>query len=160
MEMAHKGTFFPPVFVIFNALLDETFDFPNTFCFTKGEGIQKEGEISMEKITSEAAFQVAIQSPRLTVAVFKADWCGDCKFIDPFMPEVEAKYEEQVTLIEVDVDQVGDVSQQQNILGIPSFVAYTDGRELVRFVNKLRKSREEIEDFLKRAIEVYNTIHK
>ncbi|WP_054958205.1 thioredoxin family protein [Paenibacillus dakarensis] len=114
----------------------------------------------MKKITSEAEFQVSIQSPRLTVAVFKADWCIDCKFIDPFMPELETKYSDRLTLVEVDVDQVGDVSQQQNILGIPSFVAYTDGRELVRFVNKLRKSREEIESFLDRALEVYETIHK
>lgn len=114
----------------------------------------------MEKITSEAAFQVSIQSPRLTIAVFKADWCVDCKFIDPFMPDLEKKYEDRLTLVEVDVDQVGDVSQQQNILGIPSFVAYSDGRELVRFVNKLRKSQEEIESFLDRALEVYGTIHK
>lgn len=114
----------------------------------------------MDKISSPAEFQVAIQSPRLTVAVFKADWCVDCKFIDPFMPEVEQHYGDRLTLVEVDVDAVGDVSQEQNILGIPSFVAYTDGRELVRFVSKLRKSREEIENFLDRAVEVYNTIHK
>ncbi|MDN4604652.1 thioredoxin family protein [Paenibacillus sp. F6_3S_P_1C] len=114
----------------------------------------------MEKITSKPEFDVAIQSPRLTVAVFKADWCGDCKFIDPFMPEVEEKFARELTLVEVDVDQVGTVSEEQNILGIPSFVAYTDGRELVRYVNKLRKSREEIEQFLQRAVEVYNTIHK
>jgi thioredoxin-like negative regulator of GroEL len=76
------------------------------------------------------------------------------------MPEVETKFSNQLTLVEVDVDAVGDVSQQQNILGIPSFVAYSDGRELVRYVNKLRKSREEIEDFLQRAVDVYSTIHK
>lgn len=114
----------------------------------------------MEKITSKAQFDVSIQSPRLTIAVFKADWCSDCKYIDPFMPEVEEQYSNQLTIVEVDVDQVGTVSQEQNIMGIPSFVAYTDGRELVRFVNKLRKSREEIEDFLNKALDVYNSIHK
>ncbi|WP_019908680.1 thioredoxin family protein [Paenibacillus sp. HW567] len=114
----------------------------------------------MNKINSPEEFQAAVQSPRLTVAVFKADWCSDCKFIDPFMPEVEQKYTDRLTLVEVDVDAVGDVSQEQNILGIPSFVAYADGRELVRFVNKLRKSREEIENFLNTAFEVYQSIHK
>lgn len=114
----------------------------------------------MDKISSPGEFQVSIQSPRLTVAVFKADWCSDCKFIDPFMPELEQNYKDQLTLVEVDVDAVGDVSQEQNILGIPSFVAYTDGRELVRFVSKLRKSREEIENFLNNALEVYKSIHK
>ncbi|RRJ61791.1 thioredoxin [Paenibacillus oralis] len=113
----------------------------------------------MKKVTSPGEFQVSIQSSSLVIAVFKADWCGDCKFIDPFMPDVEEKYADRLTFIEVDVDQVGEVSQEQNILGIPSFVAYTDGRELVRFVNKLRKSREEIEQFLGRALDVYHTLH-
>jgi len=114
----------------------------------------------MEKITSKEQFDVTIQSSQLTVAVFKADWCSDCKYIDPFMPEIEAEFSEQLTIVEVDVDQVGTVSQEQNIMGIPSFVAYTDGKELVRFVNKLRKSREEIEGFLKTALDVYKTIQK
>ncbi len=111
----------------------------------------------MEKITSKSQFDETIQSSQLTVAVFKADWCSDCKYIDPFIPEVEEKFSQQLTLVEVDVDQVGTVSQEQNIMGIPSFVAYTEGKELVRFVNKLRKSREEIEGFLNTALEVYNS---
>ncbi|MNH81920.1 Thioredoxin-like protein YtpP [compost metagenome] len=113
----------------------------------------------MKEVTSAGAFTVETQSSNLVVAVFKADWCGDCKFIDPFMPEVEEKYGDRITFLQVDVDKVGDVSQEQNILGIPSFVAYTDGRELVRFVNKARKSREEIEDFLNKALDVYRTLH-
>ncbi|WP_028611635.1 thioredoxin family protein [Paenibacillus harenae] len=111
----------------------------------------------MRKVSSKSEFDIAIQSPKLTVAVFKADWCGDCKFIDPFMPEVEEKFANDLNLIEVDVEQVGTVSEEQNIMGIPSFVAYAEGGELIRFVNKMRKSREEIEQFLQRAVEVYNT---
>ncbi|GIO39381.1 thiol reductase thioredoxin [Paenibacillus antibioticophila] len=113
----------------------------------------------MKQVQNAAEFQVSIQSSNLIIAVFKADWCGDCKYIDPFMPEVEEKYKDRLTFIEVDVDKVGDVSQEQGIMGIPSFVAYADGRELVRFVNKLRKSREEIEDFVGKALDVYHTLH-
>jgi thiol-disulfide isomerase/thioredoxin len=112
----------------------------------------------MKSITSEQAFKEQIAEPTLTVAVFKADWCVDCKFINPFMPEVEQNYADKLTIVEVDVEQVGDVSQEQNILGIPSFVAYANGKELIRFVNKFRKSREEIEDFLNKAVAVYSNL--
>lgn len=122
--------------------------------------MEERTEQTMDKISSPGEFQVAIQSPRLTVAIFKADWCSDCKFIDPFIPEVEQAYADRLTLVEVDVDAVGDVSQEQNIMGIPSFVAYSDGRELVRFVNKLRKSREEIENFLEKAVQVHQSLKK
>lgn len=112
----------------------------------------------MEKIKSKADFDQAVSAPGLTVSVFKADWCGDCKFIDPFMPEVEQKYADLLTLIEVDVEEAEGVSEAQNVLGIPSFIAYSEGRELIRLVNRLRKSREEIEQFLDRAIEVHGAL--
>ncbi|MEK4730423.1 MULTISPECIES: thioredoxin family protein [unclassified Paenibacillus] len=110
----------------------------------------------MKKISSKSEFDAAINSSKLTVAVFKADWCGDCKFIDPFMPEVEDKFANDLNLVEVDVDHVGTVSEEQNIMGIPSFVAFAGGEELTRYVNKMRKSQEEIEQFLQHAVEIGN----
>lgn len=110
----------------------------------------------MKKVNSKSEFDTAILSPKLTVAVFKADWCPDCKFIDPFMPEVETKFANDLELIEIDVEQVGTVSEEQHIMGIPSFVAYHEGKEVTRYVNKLRKSREEIEQFLQNAVEAAN----
>lgn len=108
----------------------------------------------MQKITSEQAFREQIAGDRLTVAVFKTTWCPDCHFIDPFIADVEAAYEDRLTMVEIDRDDLPDLCAELNILGIPSFIAFRDGREVVRFVSKLRKTREEIEQFLDRAVEV------
>ncbi|GGA35238.1 thioredoxin family protein [Paenibacillus physcomitrellae] len=112
----------------------------------------------MLKVTTAEQFHELTGSEGLTVAVYKADWCGDCKFIDPFMPEVEQEYASRLKLIQVDVDELEEISREQNILGIPSFIAYSGGKELIRFVNKLRKSRTEIEDFLNKAVAVHETL--
>ena len=114
----------------------------------------------MEKLTSEAQFNEVIASSKPTIGVFKAVWCKDCHFIDPFMPEVEAKYADQLTFVHIDRDELPDLCERYNILGIPSFIAFVDGQELIRFVSKLRKTREEIEEFLDRAIAVANTVKK
>lgn len=114
----------------------------------------------MQKVNNEAAFGEQIQSDKLTIAVFKTTWCKDCHFIDPFMPEVETKYADSITFIELDRDEVPDLCERLNILGIPSFIAFRQGQELVRFVSKLRKTREEIEQFLDRAIEVSQAMAK
>ncbi|MDQ0060712.1 thioredoxin family protein [Paenibacillus harenae] len=108
----------------------------------------------MEKLTTEEAFRSAVASEGLTIAVFKTTWCGDCHFINPFMPDVEKKYEGQVKFIELDRDDLPDLCSELNILGIPSFIAFRQSQELVRFVSKLRKTREEIEEFVDRAIAV------
>lgn len=108
----------------------------------------------MLKISNEQAFQEQISKSTLTVAVFKTTWCKDCHYINPFMPALEEAYAGRITFVELDRDEVPDLCEQLNILGIPSFIAFRDGKELVRFVSKLRKTREEIEQFLDRALEV------
>ncbi|WEK53427.1 MAG: thioredoxin family protein [Candidatus Cohnella colombiensis] len=108
----------------------------------------------MRKITKEADFREAIAGEGLTVAVFKTTWCGDCHFMDPFIGEVEASYSDRLTMVEIDRDELPDLCSELNILGIPSFIAFKQGNELVRFVSKLRKTRAEIEQFLDRAVAV------
>lgn len=83
-----------------------------------------------------------------SVMFFTASWCGDCKFIKPAMPDIETDFSD-VDFTEVDVDDSIDMAQEMNIFGIPSFVAYQDGKEVGRLVNKDRKTKKEIEDFLK-----------
>ncbi|MBF8808594.1 MAG: thioredoxin family protein [Enterococcus lacertideformus] len=84
------------------------------------------------------------------VFFFTADWCGDCRFIKPQMPEIEKDFSDW-RFIEVDRDKYIDVATEWNIFGIPSFVVIEDGKELDRLVNKDRKTKQEIEDFLNRV---------
>ncbi|QHW30746.1 thioredoxin family protein [Paenibacillus rhizovicinus] len=108
----------------------------------------------MEMITTDEAFRAAVQEEGVTVAVFKTTWCGDCHYIEPFMPDVEAKYDGKIRFLQIDRDDLPDLCSELNILGIPSFIAFKQGGELIRFVSKLRKTREEIEQFLERALQV------
>jgi len=114
----------------------------------------------MRKVSNEHDFRELTSQSKLTVAVFKASWCKDCHYIEPFMPDVEQAYADRITFIELDRDEVLDLCEQLNILGIPSFIAFREGEELIRFVSKLRKTREEIEQFLDRAVEVANAMAK
>lgn len=108
----------------------------------------------MQKLQTEEQFRDTVAQPKLTIAVFKTTWCKDCHFIDPFMPDLIEHYKEQAVFVEIDRDDLPDLCSELHILGIPSFIAFYEGQELVRFVNKLRKSREEIEQFVDRAIAV------
>ncbi|MCM3634393.1 MULTISPECIES: thioredoxin family protein [Paenibacillus] len=108
----------------------------------------------MIRITNDAQFHDLVGRDKLTIVVFKTTWCGDCHYINPFMPDVVQQYEGKATFYEVDRDELPDLCIELNILGIPSFIAYKDGKEIARFVSKLRKTREEIEQFVNRTIEM------
>ena len=114
----------------------------------------------MNKITTEQAFHEAVAGSKPTVAVFKTTWCKDCHYINPFMPEVEQAYSDRLQLVEIDRDDLPDLCERLGILGIPSFVAFVNVQETIRFVSKLRKSREEIEQFLDRVVEVSAALPK
>ncbi|GAA3200434.1 thioredoxin family protein [Lentilactobacillus kefiri] len=78
---------------------------------------------------------------------FTADWCPDCRFIKPAMPAIEAEYSEY-TFLMVDRDENIDLAGEMGIMGIPSFVAYSDGEEIGRFNNGDRKTKAEVENFI------------
>lgn len=82
------------------------------------------------------------------VFLFTADWCPDCHFIDPFMPEIEKDFA-SLTFVSVDRDKFIDICAENDIYGIPSFLVYKNGKEAGRFVSKDRKTKEQIEQFLK-----------
>ncbi|WP_432352445.1 thioredoxin family protein [Sporosarcina sp. A2] len=100
----------------------------------------------MEKLQSEKQFEVLKQEER-TVFMFSADWCPDCRVIDPLLPGIEADYPEN-EFVYVDRDQFIDICAENDIFGIPSFLVYSNGKELGRFVSKDRKTREDITAFL------------
>ncbi|AYM03450.1 thioredoxin family protein [Levilactobacillus yiduensis] len=82
-----------------------------------------------------------------TMLFFSATWCSDCAFIKPAMPEIEAEYPDY-KFIAVDRDENIDLAVELNVFGIPSFIAYADGQELGRLVNKDRKTKAEVEEFI------------
>ncbi|WP_040286099.1 thioredoxin family protein [Sporosarcina koreensis] len=100
----------------------------------------------MEKLVSVEQFEERKQGER-TVFLFSADWCPDCRVIDPLLPGIEADYPEY-EFVYVDRDQFIDLCAELDIFGIPSFVVYSEGREAGRFVSKDRKTKEEITAFL------------
>lgn len=122
--------------------------------------INPEGMENMRSIVSEDQFQAVISEDKPTVAIFKTTWCKDCHYIDPFMPAVQQKYENQLEFVELDRDNFPELCEQLNILGIPSFIVFRNGQEVIRFVSKLRKTREEIERFLEQAIAVSQALPK
>jgi thiol-disulfide isomerase/thioredoxin len=89
-----------------------------------------------------------VKNTAKAIFVFSADWCPDCRFIQPFLPEIEKAFSDY-EFYYVDRDQLLEVCQQENVFGIPSFIAYDHGKELGRFVSKDRKTKEEVEQFIR-----------
>ncbi|MFC0300936.1 thioredoxin family protein [Virgibacillus soli] len=100
----------------------------------------------MQTIQSKEQFR-ELKDNGKTIFVFSADWCPDCRFIEPFMPEVIEKHKEYTFRL-IDRDEFIDICQELDVFGIPSFIAFHNGTEVGRFVSKDRKTEEEINQFI------------
>lgn len=103
----------------------------------------------MKKIKEldQAGLKKITQTGRV-VLEWSADWCPDCRFLEPALPDIEADFP-QSHFYQIDRDGSIDLAKELKILGIPSFVVYQDGQEIGRLVNKDRKTKDEVETFLK-----------
>lgn len=100
----------------------------------------------MKTLQSVEEFET-LKNDGLHVFLFTADWCPDCHFLDPFLPEIEENFSD-FTFVSVDRDEFIDLCRDLDIFGIPSFVVFQNGKEIGRLVNKERKTKEEVEKFL------------
>ncbi|MBF8377728.1 thioredoxin family protein [Alicyclobacillus mali] len=104
----------------------------------------------MEEIRTSERYREAVQSGRVVVE-FYATWCPDCRRIEPYLGGWEEKYREQFALVRVNRDEVPDLAEELQILGIPTFLVYDQGREVKRLFSRDAKSKEQVEQFLDQA---------
>ena len=71
----------------------------------------------MKKIESTQELEKAVKDD-WSVFMFSADWCPDCRFVEPFLPELEANFPE-FTYYYVDRDKFIDTCAEWEIYGIP-----------------------------------------
>ena len=80
----------------------------------------------LKHIKDSAEFNNETAKGKVLVDFF-ATWCGPCKMLSPILEKVAAEHEE-LTVLKVDVDEVGDVAAQYGIRSIPTLILFEDGK--------------------------------
>lgn len=106
----------------------------------------------MHVLESETFLSQAIEGSTPVVVCFSADWCGDCHFLKPSLPDLEARFGSQATFVLTDIDRFPRIAQEHEVTGIPSFILFHRGREVSRLVNERRKTKDEVRQFLEQGL--------
>jgi thioredoxin 2 len=82
-----------------------------------------------------ADFDQTISSAEVPVLVdFYADWCGPCHMMAPTLDALAADKKGQVLVLKVDTEKDPALATRFDIRGLPTVVAFKDGKESGRQV--------------------------
>ena len=72
----------------------------------------------------------AIDSDKLVVVDFWAEWCGPCRLVTPIIDELSTEYEGKAVIGKVNVDHNAQVASKYNVRSIPT-ILFLKGGEVV-----------------------------
>lgn len=90
---------------------------------------------------TDANFQTSVlNSDKLTVVDFWAEWCGPCRAIGPVIEELANQYTGKVNIGKVNVDHNPNVSVNYGITSIPAILFIKDGKVVDKQIGAAPKS--------------------
>ena len=85
-----------------------------------------------QKVT-DADFQQIVGGASVPVVVdFYADWCGPCHAMAPVLDEFALTRKGEVLVLKLDTDANPETAKRFGIRGIPTLIAFKDGKEAKR----------------------------
>lgn len=84
---------------------------------------------------TDANFQEKVlNSDKLSVIDFWAEWCGPCRAIGPIIEELSKEYSEKINVGKVNVDHNPQLSVNYGITSIPAILFVKDGKVIDKLI--------------------------
>ncbi|HEY6979103.1 MAG TPA: thioredoxin [Chitinophagaceae bacterium] len=90
---------------------------------------------------TDANFQTKVlESDKLTVVDFWAEWCGPCRAISPLIEELSKEYNGKINVGKLNVDHNPNVSINYGITSIPAILFIKGGKVVDKQIGAVPKS--------------------
>lgn len=96
----------------------------------------------MTQQISDAEFKNEVLGANGPVVVdFWAEWCGLCKALSPIVDEVAGEMEGKIKMVKVNIDENPQSPTQYGVRGIPTLIAFKDGKVLDTKIGGMSKAQ-------------------
>lgn len=87
-----------------------------------------------------SSFNNIINSSKLVLIDFYANWCGPCKVLVPILKEVKQELADAIKIIKIDVDKNQALAAKYQVRGVPTLMLFKNGKQLWRQSGVLQKT--------------------
>ena len=98
-----------------------------------------EGEIAVDQISNDS-YQAMLSSASLVFVDFGAKWCPPCRRMEPILEELETE-NPSVPLIRIDAGSQTALMKVNDVLELPTYILYKDGKEVWRASGLMEKGK-------------------
>ena len=83
---------------------------------------------------TDATLETVLDTDKLVVIDFWAEWCGPCKMIGPIIEEIGEEYKDKVVVGKLDVDNNDETTAKYGIRNIPTVLFIQNGKVVDKVV--------------------------
>lgn len=102
------------------------------------------------KITQADFEEKVLKADKPVLVDFWAAWCGPCRMLGPVISDIAEKYDGQVIVGKVNVDDEMALALKYNVSSIPMVALFKDGKLVDRAVGY--RSKSDMEDMIKAVL--------
>ncbi len=79
-----------------------------------------------------------LNSNKVVLADFNAQWCGPCKMLKPIIDSI-AEERKDIKVVSIDIDEEDELAEKYEVFSIPCVVVFKNGEEVRRSVGFKQK---------------------
>ena len=87
------------------------------------------------------------KSDKTVLIDFWASWCGPCRMMSPVIDQIAEEMGDSIKVGKINIDEERDLAIQYDVMSIPTFIVFKNGKEVNRSVGV--QDKEEIKGMLK-----------
>jgi thioredoxin 1 len=79
-------------------------------------------------VTDDSFVSDVLQSDKLVLVDFWAEWCGPCRKVAPVLEEIAREMGDKVTVVKLDIDANPETARAYRVMSVPTLTIFKGGK--------------------------------
>ena len=101
-------------------------------------------------VTDNSFADDVLNSDKLVLVDFWAEWCGPCRMVAPVLDEIAADHPETITIAKLNIDENPETARDFQVMSIPTMILFKGGEPVKQIVGAKPKAAllADLQDYL------------